>query len=311
MQHKNFSSGFTVTMATALSILAFNSGCASTSSPKDQEQKAEVALGAAVAAASVKETPQETQPAVEEFSQLQSSVYFLEDQIYGSKKLGTLGLLGELKSCKRKLASKQYGGTGELFWMESLDRVSDKESEYPTAESAGGSGNGSERQIRFLAYRTILEKRSVEFQSQINSCKTELQSRTNDPNQPSQVLVTEVVKGGYDKATVNTFICQFVKKDASLRDLMVELFARGWLVLSDFKMNQNLIASTLMDQRKTSRDHGFMFSGWKMAFDRGQVTVGELISGKVDAKLKAWSYPFVKDVPGGENCLSKDGVWSP
>ncbi len=45
---------------------------------------------------------------------LQNSVYSLEDRVYGTRKLGSLGLYGELKSCKRKLASRQFGGSGTM-----------------------------------------------------------------------------------------------------------------------------------------------------------------------------------------------------
>src|SRR5665213_3034578 len=48
----------------------------------------------------------------EKLRDLQNSVYSLEDQVYGTRKLGSLGLYGDLKSCSRKLASRQYGGDG-------------------------------------------------------------------------------------------------------------------------------------------------------------------------------------------------------
>jgi hypothetical protein len=63
----------------------------------------------------------------EKLRDLQNSVYSLEDKVYGTRKLGSLGLYGELKSCKRKLASKQLGGSGAMTWTEPLDRVTDKE----------------------------------------------------------------------------------------------------------------------------------------------------------------------------------------
>ena len=65
----------------------------------------------------------------EKLRDLQNTVYGLEDEVYGTRKLGSQGLYGDLKGCLKKLSSKQYGGNGQLIWTEPLDRVTDKEEE--------------------------------------------------------------------------------------------------------------------------------------------------------------------------------------
>ena len=244
---------------------------------------------------------------IETLMQTKNSVTLLEDQLYGSKKLGTLGLLGDLKNCLRKKASAQWGGSGELLWMESIDRVSEKELEFAKEPVVDEKA----QHTRFLVYKNILERRKSEYQAQIDECKLGLSNRQPDLSKSAQVKVTEAVKGGFDKIVVNQYVCGFVKKEASLKELMTELFAKGWLSLSDFKMDQNLMASNLMDSKKSTRDNGFMFNGWKLAFDKSSITVGDLLSGKSDAKLKSWSYPFIKDVPNHERCIETEGVWNP
>jgi hypothetical protein len=248
----------------------------------------------------------------ESLQSLQNSVYALEDKIYGVKKLGTLGSYGELKNCRRKLASRQYGGSGDLLWTEPLDRVTVKETDVKVTNSKLTTPDEVQNQLmRFRGYKTILQRRSDEYDQSIIECKSEVAKKELDPNQSSRVMVTEVSKGSMDKAAVNEFLCQFVKKDASLKSLMVELFAKSWLSLSDFSMEQNLIASSLKDAKGASRDNGMLFNGWKFAFDQAHVTVADLLSGDKDAKLVAWTYAAVADVKDHDKCLKPDPQWNP
>ena len=56
--------------------------------------------------------------ASERLRDLQNEVYGLEDKVYGTRKYNSEGLYGQLRQCKRKLASKAYGGDGTLTWTE-------------------------------------------------------------------------------------------------------------------------------------------------------------------------------------------------
>lgn len=253
----------------------------------------------------------------EKLRDLQNAVYGLEDKVYGTRKLNSLGLYGDLKSCRRKLASRQYGGSGTLIWTEPLDRLTDKEEEFKIGldEKKDLVGVTEEylrdRIARFQGYRQILQKRSDDFENQIESCKGQLNARELDADQPSKVMVQEMAKASYDKVAINQFMCGYVRPGASLQNFLVNAFAKGWLALGDYKMDQNLIAASLKDAKGTGKDNAVLFSGWKLAFDHGPVTVGELLNEGKDAKLVAWSYERKSDVAEASKCLAKDdGVWN-
>jgi hypothetical protein len=254
----------------------------------------------------------------ERLRDLQNSVFSLEDKVYGTRKLNTLGLYGDLKSCQRRMASRQFGGSGNMVWAEPLDRVTDKEQEFKAGvdekkELVGVSEEYlKDRLTRFQGYRTILQKRYDEFASQIEACKGQLASREMDASQPTKVMVQEVSKANFDKTNINQFMCGFVKKGASLQSFMVNAFAKGWLSLNDYRMEQNLIAASLKDSKGSSRDNALLFSGWKLSFDRSPVTVGELLNDGKDAQLSAWAYDKRGDGADGASCLAKsEGEWNP
>ncbi len=254
----------------------------------------------------------------EKLRDLQNGVFALEDRVYGTRKLGSLGFYGELKSCKRKLASPQFGGSGTMMWSEPLDRVTDKEEELKVGLNekkelvALSEEHLKDRLQRFQSYRIILQKRADEFAEKIEACKAEVATKEMDSNQPNKVMVSEAPKTSVDRTAVNQYMCGYVKAGASLQGFMLNAFARGWLSLSDYKLTTNLIAVSLKDVKGVSKDNAFLFNGWRLAFDRPQVTVSEIFSENKDAKLMAWAYPEKKDVPNSSSCLSEaDGQWNP
>jgi hypothetical protein len=248
----------------------------------------------------------------ERLRDLQNGVYSLEDKVYGNRKFGSLGLYGEYKSCKRKIASRQYGGTGTMVWTEPLDRVTDKEEELKVGldekkELVGVSEEYLKDRIqRFQGYKMILQKRSDEFEERISECSSLLQTKELDNDQPSKVMVSEASKASADKTLVNQFMCGFVRSGASLQSLMINVFAKGWLSLSDFKLTQNIISAALKDSKGDSKPNGLLFNGWKLAFDQASVTVGELLNDGKDARLQAWTY----DNKAEATCLSSAGSWN-
>ncbi len=254
----------------------------------------------------------------EKLRDLQNTVYSLEDRVYGTRKLNTLGLYGDLKSCRRKLASRQFGGSGNMVWTEPLDRVTDKEEELKIGlnnknELVGVSEEYlRDRLARFQGYKNILQKRADEFEAQIEECKTQLATKEMDASQPSKVMVQEVPKSNYDKVAINQFMCGYVKKGASLQNFMVNAFAKGWLTLNDYKLDQNLLFASLKDNKGSQKDNALMFGGWKLAYNRSPVTVGELLNAGKDAQLEAWTYDKKEDISGAGTCLARsEGQWNP
>ncbi len=254
----------------------------------------------------------------ERLRDLQNGVYSLEDRVYGTRKLGSLGLYGELKACKRKLASRQYGGSGAMVWTEPLDRVTDKEEELKIGLSEKKELVGvseeylKDRVQRFQSYKMILQKRADEFQEKIDQCNGEVATKDLDSNASTKVLVTDMPKGTVDRPEINKFMCGYVREGASLETFILNAFAKGWLALSDFRADQNLIAVSLKDSKGSSRDNVLLFNGWKLSFDHSPVTVGELLNDGKDARLEAWAFDKKADVPGAGECLKKsEGQWNP
>ncbi|MGE4133826.1 MAG: hypothetical protein AB7F86_19465 [Bdellovibrionales bacterium] len=254
----------------------------------------------------------------EKLRDLQNRVYALEDKVYGTRKLKSLGLYGDLKTCKRKLASKQYGGSGTLVWTEPLDRVTDKEEEFKIGidekkELVGVSEEFlKDRLARFQGYQAILQKRSDEFEGQIESCQSELADRKFEKDQSSSVRVQESAKATMDRTAVHDYLCGYVKPGASLKNFMLNAFAKGWISLKEYPMEQDLLPATLQDAKGKKKEHAMLFNGWKLAFSTSPISVTEVLNGDKDATLEAWAYDKKADVQGGATCLSSaDGQWNP
>jgi hypothetical protein len=234
------------------------------------------------------------------------------------RKFGTQGLYGDLKSCLRKLSSHQYGGNGELVWTEPLDRVTDKEEEM----KIGLDGNKKnligvseeylrDRLARFQGYKMILQKRHDEYADRIEQCQSQIADKKADKAASNKVTVVEASKAQINKDEVNKFMCSYVKPGASLQELMLNAFAKGWLSLSDFGMAQNVTVAGVKDTKGKSYDNGFMFNGWKLVYNKGPLSIGDILSDGGDAKLVAWTYNEKSEVKGAAACLKAgEGVWN-
>ena len=168
-----------------------------------------------------------------------------------------------------------------------------------------------DRLERYQNYKFILQKRQDEFKEKIETCQTELADKKIDNQQSSKVLITEGSKALSERPSLNTYMCDYVKKGASLKDLLLAALGERWLNMADLPVDQALTTAKIKDQRGKDRENGFLFMGWKLAYDKPALTLGDVMSGNADAKLEAWTYPSRADVPNGTKCLSRnDGVWN-
>lgn len=254
----------------------------------------------------------------EKLRDLQNNVYSLEDKVYGTRKFGTQGLYGDLKTCLRKLSSKQYGGNGQLVWTEPLDRVTDKEEEMKIGLDTKKNdliGVSEEylrdRLARFQGYKLILQKRHDEYADRIEDCNNQLAEKQADKAASNKVTVVEASKAQINKDEVNKYMCSYVKPGAGLQELMLNAFAKGWLSLSDFGMSQNVTVAGMKDAKGKVYNNGFMFNGWKLVYDQGPLSIGDILSDGKDAKLVAWTYNSKSEVKDAGGCLKSDeGVWN-
>ncbi len=295
-------------------------GCSSRHKAKDLDTKLENEAGGAqkVGVRDGKMVVLSRVDIVEKLRTVQNETYALEDKVYGTRKLGSLGLYGELKTCERQRASRQRGGSGTLVWSEPLDRLTDKEEEMKIGLDENKELIGlkdeylRDRLERFQGYKLILQKRQDEFTDRIENCQTALKDREVDENQPSKVMVQEINKGSLDKEELNQFMCGFVKEGASLKTFLVNAFAKGWLSLTDFQMDQSLLSAEIKDKKGKSKSGGLLFNSWKLAFDKSDVKLGDILSGNSDAALEAWSFegsPFGNSL--GPCLKNPDGQWNP
>lgn len=118
----------------------------------------------------------------EELRELQNYTYGLEDEVYGNRKFGSRGLYGVLHDCKAELASKKYGGTGELPYIEPKEQLlEDRENSVFGKDEDNKLVTVSEEFIserieRFKKAREILEKRRVEYELKVKVCRTKLKN---------------------------------------------------------------------------------------------------------------------------------------
>lgn len=119
----------------------------------------------------------------EDLRKLMTSVYELEDKVYGNQELGSWGLYGVLKECRKKLSSKEYGGDGKLMWIEKIDRVTDREEDLKIGLDEHDKLVAVKEEFlldridRFKKYKQVLSVREIEMQDKVDICKAELESR--------------------------------------------------------------------------------------------------------------------------------------
>ena len=253
---------------------------------------------------------QEKIEVTERLRDLQNQVQGLEDKVYGSRKFESKGLHGDLRSCRSKLSSRQYGGSGTLVWAEPLDRVTDKEEELSLGLDESNQLVGvreeflRDRLNRYLGYKKILQKREDEFTEGLEECKAQLKDKEVDPSQNRRVAITEASKLALDRESVNAFMCQYARKGASLQNLLMNAFGKSWVSVSDFAPDGKILQNVIRDELGAEKPNGLLFGRWKLAFNEGSVTMTDILSGEKDARLEAWS--------SANKCLAKaDGRWNP
>ncbi len=128
----------------------------------------------------------------EELRRLQFEVYELEDRVYGSRKYGSSGLFGALKTCQTHLAARENGGNGTLMWTEPLDRITDKEELFNIGLDEKDRLVGvseeflKDRLARFVEYKRILMKKQDEFDDKLGVCEGEMKSRAQNKKAPTE-----------------------------------------------------------------------------------------------------------------------------
>lgn len=241
----------------------------------------------------------EPKPLSKDKAELKNRIVEIELESLGDPKKKTLGLYGDLKACRVKLASPAYGGSGTLFWDEPGDRLSEKWLSSPQGEVQ-----------EYQAVLMIVRYRRDYLKNELEKCQQALQARKHDPSLSSSVSITEGDSDNDER--VHQYMCRFVRKGASLRDFLIQTFSRGILQLEDFNLDQKFLVASLGDKKGVVRPHGLMFMGWKLSFDRGPLILKDIIFNEKDAKLQYWSFSGKDKIEEGQkSCLKKEaGHWN-
>lgn len=299
-------------VAFCVSVVGFILGCSSNrvtnlETKLDHEQS--VAGGQSVGVKDGKMVAIDKSAMNERLRDLENEVHGLEDKVYGSRKLDSKGIYGDLRSCRTKLASRQYGGSGTLIWTEPLDRMTESEDEWKIGLDESGKLVAvqeeylKERVSRFRNYLKVLEKREDELSHSLEQCRSTLKDKELDPSQGKKVSVSEIDKLSTSSDELNKFMCQYVKKGASLKTLLMTTFGLGWQSLAEYEPQRKILSANIEDDMGEERSNGMRLGGWRLAYDDGKVTMVDLLSDNGDAKLVAWA--------GKAKCLARDnGNWN-
>jgi hypothetical protein len=124
----------------------------------------------------------------EEIRKLENEVFLLEDELYGSRRLGNPGLYGVLKKCLTQLVDRRIGGHGKLVSIESEDRPTEREDEIRYGIDEKGrvvsilEESASDHMGRFMEYRKVLADRRKEFETRIDVCEQDYRNAVHDSN---------------------------------------------------------------------------------------------------------------------------------
>lgn len=234
-----------------------------------------------------------TTPVGKNIDQIRKNIFELEAETFGDVKSRQVGMVGDLKLCKTKLASTNLGGSGTFLWDEPTEKLSEEWLK--------------KKDIAVEIYQAVFmvaQYRRDYFKKELSACQSALSAKGSvEPN----ISSVQVVEGDSDNdERVHSFVCSYVHRDASLRDFLIQAFSRGTLKLEDFDLSQNLLVTELKDKSGKGKPYGLMYMGWKLSFNKGPLTLKEILLDRKDATLQYWTFSgsgeAVKDT---KTCLKK------
>ena len=117
----------------------------------------------------------------QELRQLQYDVYGLEDNVFGNKKYGSLGLYGVYRQCHIDLAKPENGGNGNVRWIEPMDPVikDEKKGGIISLDNRNKIVKIKkeflkERIKRFTQYKETLQTKQQEYRRKVEECELKL-----------------------------------------------------------------------------------------------------------------------------------------
>lgn len=118
----------------------------------------------------------------EELRRMENETYAMEYQVYGNREYGTKGLYGVYRDCKTDVNSPEFGGQGKVEPVEPPAPVVKEDPFFQFGKDEKGVLVGvseeflSERIERFKKYKTVLEKRLMEYETKVRICENDLKN---------------------------------------------------------------------------------------------------------------------------------------
>ncbi len=248
---------------------------------------------------------------------LQRSVYGMEEGIYGNKTYGNKGKYGVLEDCRIELRAKS---NGRWEMVDPAPKTILSKEEAKITKKMGIDEKGqlvmlteeelTSRIKRFERYKSSYELQDDWYDVEIKACKISLNNYVNRKTDPvpknerfpdfSKVLANDL----------DTFVCQYVEADASLKGLVREAVNNGWLLEDDLLERSNINSESAKDSTNFRRSNVLRIGDWALAYDF-QVGYGELMNTESDVALKAWLHRNPDNVSEGRvSCLPNAKRWT-
>ncbi len=248
---------------------------------------------------------------------LQREVYGLEEGIYGNKVYGNKGKYGVLEDCRIELRAKSNGKWEMVVPAQKaiLSKEEDKITKKVGLDEKGALVMLTEEELtnrikRFERYKKNYEQQDDWYDTEVKACKISLNNYVNHKSEP--VLKTEAFPdfGQVQKGDMNSFLCNYVEPDASLRTLVKEIVANGWMMEEDLAERSYVNDETAKDSTNFRRSYVLRLGDWVLSYSFRE-KYGDMMNSSNDAELKAWLNRNPGNAgPDAGACLPNGKRWS-
>lgn len=247
---------------------------------------------------------------------LQREVYGLEEGIYGNKAYGNKGKYGVLEDCRIEARAKS---NGKWEMVDPAPKTILSKEEAKITKKMGIDEKGdlvmlteeelTNRIKRFERYKKNYESQDDWYDTEIKACKVSLNNYVNHKfdSVPKTEVFPDFTK--VQKMDMNTFVCQYVDANASLRTLVKEAVANGWVLEDDMAERGFVNDETAKDSTNFRHSYVLRLGDWVLAYDY-RVKYGELMNTNQDAELKAWLSRNPEGITDKASCLPNGKRWS-
>lgn len=247
---------------------------------------------------------------------LQREVYGLEEGIYGNKTYGNKGKYGVLEDCRIEARAKS---NGKWEMVDPAPKTILSKEEAKITKKMGVDEKGdlvllteeelSNRIKRFERYKKSYEAQDDWYDTEVKACKVSLNNFVNHKfdTPPKTEKFPDFTK--VQKSDMDAYICQYVDANASLKTLVKEAVANGWLLQDDLAERAFINDETAKDATNFRHSYVLRIGDWVLSYDY-RVNYGDVMNTEKDAELKAWLNRSPDNIADKATCLANGKRWS-